>query len=131
MAQYLLRRILLMIPTLLGITFVTFLIIRLAPGDPVAFRLGTGAEMGTSEGGAGDASLDREKQILKAKVRASPAEIVPRNNSRSVKWLDVNHFPAPGFSPRGCQESSTPRLSMSTSSAAETSTCPDRYSPVL
>jgi len=32
---YLLRRLLLMIPTLFGITFITFAIIRLAPGDPV------------------------------------------------------------------------------------------------
>jgi peptide/nickel transport system permease protein len=34
MLQYILKRILLMVPTLIGITIVTFLIIKLAPGDP-------------------------------------------------------------------------------------------------
>ncbi|MEK6606880.1 MAG: hypothetical protein AABZ30_04390, partial [Myxococcota bacterium] len=36
MLRYLGRRLLLMIPTLVGITVLTFLIIHLAPGDPVA-----------------------------------------------------------------------------------------------
>ena len=36
MRAYLIRRLLLAIPTLLGITAVTFLIIQLAPGDPAA-----------------------------------------------------------------------------------------------
>jgi peptide/nickel transport system permease protein len=33
---YLLKRLLLMVPTLLGITFLTYAIVRLAPGDPIA-----------------------------------------------------------------------------------------------
>ncbi len=53
-----------MIPTLLGITMVTFLIIRLAPGDPVAFSI---AASGGFEGG-GDFS-DRERQIVRSKIR--------------------------------------------------------------
>jgi len=36
MLQYTLRRLLLIIPTLIGITIVTFAVINLAPGDPVA-----------------------------------------------------------------------------------------------
>lgn len=40
MLTYLARRILLMIPTLLGISFVTLLLIRLAPGDPVQAQVG-------------------------------------------------------------------------------------------
>ena len=40
MRSYLLKRILLMIPTLLGISMVSFLIIQLAPGDPATMRLG-------------------------------------------------------------------------------------------
>ena len=35
MKTYLLKRLLLMIPTLVGITFVTYAIVRLAPGDPI------------------------------------------------------------------------------------------------
>src|SRR4051812_31402530 len=36
MGPYVLRRLLLMIPTFVGITFVTFAVMRLAPGDPVS-----------------------------------------------------------------------------------------------
>ena len=35
MQAYLLRRILQMIPVFIGITFISFLIIRLSPGDPI------------------------------------------------------------------------------------------------
>jgi peptide/nickel transport system permease protein len=41
--QYLLRRLLLIVPTFLGITLVTFLVIQLAPGDPAAMKLRAGA----------------------------------------------------------------------------------------
>ena len=43
MLQYTIQRILLAIPTLLGITLLTFLIMRLAPGDPVDLFLGGAA----------------------------------------------------------------------------------------
>lgn len=43
MASYLLKRVLLMIPTLLGIAVITFVIIHLTPGDPAALKSG---EMG-------------------------------------------------------------------------------------
>jgi ABC-type dipeptide/oligopeptide/nickel transport system permease component len=36
MQAYLLRRILQMLPVFIGITFISFLIIRLSPGDPIA-----------------------------------------------------------------------------------------------
>lgn len=39
MIQYILRRILLMLPTLVGITLVTFVIINLAPGGPIEQKL--------------------------------------------------------------------------------------------
>ncbi|MCD6288411.1 MAG: ABC transporter permease [Candidatus Hydrogenedentes bacterium] len=42
MKAYILRRLLLAIPTLLGITAVTFAIIQLAPGDPAAMAARTG-----------------------------------------------------------------------------------------
>ena len=47
MLQYTIQRILLAIPTLLGISLLSFLIMHLAPGDPVDLFLGGGA------GGAG------------------------------------------------------------------------------
>jgi len=40
MINYLLRRLLIIIPTLFGITLVTFIIIHLAPGDPVKMQYG-------------------------------------------------------------------------------------------
>ena len=40
MVTYLIKRILLMIPTLFGILLVSFLVIRLAPGDPAAEKFG-------------------------------------------------------------------------------------------
>ena len=41
MKTYLLKRLLLMIPTMLGISVLTFAIIRLAPGDPAMLRIGS------------------------------------------------------------------------------------------
>ena len=40
MTTYLIKRLLLMIPTLFGILIVSFLVIRLAPGDPAAEKFG-------------------------------------------------------------------------------------------
>ena len=40
MLAYALRRLLLAIPLLIGITFVSFIVIHLAPGDPVEIQTG-------------------------------------------------------------------------------------------
>jgi peptide/nickel transport system permease protein len=45
MTTYIIRRLLLMIPTLLGITIVVFAISRMAPGDPVSLSMGPGGMM--------------------------------------------------------------------------------------
>ncbi len=37
--EYIIKRILLMIPTLLGITFITFIILHLTPGNPAAMKI--------------------------------------------------------------------------------------------
>jgi peptide/nickel transport system permease protein len=66
MLTHLLKRLLAMIPTLLGITFVTFLIINLAPGDPVAAKLG--GEGGPSAEGGGD-NQDHLADTIKAKKK--------------------------------------------------------------
>jgi peptide/nickel transport system permease protein len=44
MRAYIIKRILLMIPTLFGITLISFSIIRLAPGDPAVLKARAGAE---------------------------------------------------------------------------------------
>ena len=43
MLLFIVRRILMMIPVLLGVTFIIFFILNLAPGDPAAMLLGDGA----------------------------------------------------------------------------------------
>ena len=39
MTSYLLKRVLLIIPTFFGITLITFLIIHLAPGNPISMKI--------------------------------------------------------------------------------------------
>jgi peptide/nickel transport system permease protein len=56
MWTYVLQRLLLLIPTLLGITFIAFALIHLAPGDPAELRAGGGLGAASSEG------LSTEKQ---------------------------------------------------------------------
>lgn len=41
MTAYIIKRILLIFPTLFGISIITFIIIKMAPGDPTAFKMGS------------------------------------------------------------------------------------------
>jgi peptide/nickel transport system permease protein len=50
MTQYLVKRLLLFIPTLIAITLITFTISRLAPGDPTELKVGVSNENMKSEG---------------------------------------------------------------------------------
>lgn len=52
MAKYVLRRLLLMLPTLLGVTFVCFLVINLAPGSPLEQKLASMKMLSATSGGA-------------------------------------------------------------------------------
>ncbi len=45
MTTYVIRRILLLIPTLLGITVMVFAVSRIAPGDPVSLSMGPGGQL--------------------------------------------------------------------------------------
>lgn len=69
MNAYFIRRLLLMIPTLWGITLVTFFIVQILPGGPVeqalsALRFGGGGEM--AEGGASASSARIEEEYVEA-----------------------------------------------------------------
>ncbi len=57
MWTYLVRRLIAMIPTLFGVTIVSFVIMQLAPGDPLLNQLGAG-------GTAGQSSQTREAYLL-------------------------------------------------------------------
>ena len=52
LGRYILRRLLVMIPTLVGIVVLSFVVIKLAPGDPTAQKFGdaTGAGMNSRRG---------------------------------------------------------------------------------
>jgi peptide/nickel transport system permease protein len=62
MLAYTLRRILLMLPTMLGITLLLFVVMRLAPGDPAALAAGT---IGTGTAGSTQAASNIEDAITK------------------------------------------------------------------
>ncbi|KAA0210831.1 MAG: ABC transporter permease [Ignavibacteriaceae bacterium] len=55
MFQYVIKRVLLFIPTLIIITVITFLVCRLAPGDPTEMRVGQ-----TSEGIAAETLINQQ-----------------------------------------------------------------------
>jgi peptide/nickel transport system permease protein len=57
MASYALQRLLLMIPTFIGVTLIGFFIMRLAPGDPAELRAAGGL------GGAAGAGISVEKRM--------------------------------------------------------------------
>ena len=63
MLRYIFHRLFLAIPTLIGISVITFMIMHLAPGDPVDLFLGGGAGVASSEG----ISSDRKSDIDKAR----------------------------------------------------------------
>ena len=61
MKKYILKRILLIIPTMLGITLITYGMIRLAPGDYTTLRLGMDSALKT--GSIGKEILEQERKL--------------------------------------------------------------------
>lgn len=71
MASYILRRILLMIPTLLGIIVLNFFIVQIAPGGPVERMIAKVQGMGSSaserlSGGGADAGMQSMQQQMQS-----------------------------------------------------------------
>jgi peptide/nickel transport system permease protein len=105
MTSYLLKRLLAMIPTLLGITLITFFIIKLAPGDPISLKIqamqGIKAE-GLSVQVAGEmAKLYGLKVELPARyenfihqftvrIYGSDPQEHPHFSRRALSWLGQN-----------------------------------------
>jgi len=58
---YIIRRLLLMVPTLFGVTLVTFAVMQFAPGDPLKMQLGQGGSQGES-GATREAFLHQRRQ---------------------------------------------------------------------
>lgn len=61
MYPYILKRLLLIIPTFIGISLISFALIQLAPGSPVAFKL-------RGEGGAMRSNIETEKIVEQTKA---------------------------------------------------------------
>lgn len=59
MAQYIIRRLLALIPVLIGVSIVVFLLIRMIPGDPVVVMLGERARLEDVERVRKEMGLDR------------------------------------------------------------------------
>lgn len=84
MTSFLLRRLAWLLPTLLGITLVTFLAVHLSPGDPVALGGGAEGELATA-GPASARTLFRAEHLLDEPL-----------------WKQYLHFVGPfDLSPRG------------------------------
>ena len=78
MGAYILRRILLMIPTILGIMAISFAVVQFAPGGPVeqvvAKLTGQGGDAGERIGGGGGGDIGRggqESSELSSKNRGA------------------------------------------------------------
>jgi peptide/nickel transport system permease protein len=56
MSSYIIKRMLLLIPTFIGVTLIGFLVMRLSPGDPAELRAAGGLR------GAGEAALSQNKR---------------------------------------------------------------------
>ncbi|MBM3277034.1 MAG: ABC transporter permease [Candidatus Handelsmanbacteria bacterium] len=81
MWQYTVQRVLLAIPTLVGISLISFFIMRLAPGDPVDLFLG-GAAGG--EGISTDKQADREQTRQELRRQLGLDQSLPR---QYLSWL--------------------------------------------
>ncbi|MBI2503347.1 MAG: ABC transporter permease [Candidatus Latescibacteria bacterium] len=81
MWQYTVQRVLLALPTLLGISLISFFIMRLAPGDPVDLFLG-GAAGG--EGISTDKQADREQIRQELRRQLGLDQSLPR---QYLNWL--------------------------------------------
>ena len=82
MLTYILRRILWMVPTMLGITLLLFCIMQLAPGDPAS--IATAGEQGGMGGGGSSANTDIESAYEKFRKRYKLDEPL---HVQYVNWL--------------------------------------------
>ena len=96
MHKYILKRLLMLIPVILGVTFIVFFILNLSPGDPAAMILGEQAtaealEMKREELGLDDPLLVRYFNYMKDLLRGDMG--VSYRNSISVWDQVIDRFP--------------------------------------
>lgn len=96
MHKYILKRLLMLIPVILGVTFIVFFILNLSPGDPAAMILGEQAtaealEMKREELGLNDPILVRYFNYMKDLLHGDMG--VSYRNSISVWEQVIDRFP--------------------------------------
>lgn len=96
MHKYILKRLLMLIPVILGVTFIVFFILNLSPGDPAAMILGEQAtaeaiEMKREELGLNDPILVRYFNYMKDLLHGDMG--VSYRNSISVWEQVTDRFP--------------------------------------
>ena len=79
MLRYIIRRLLAAIPMLLVITFLNFALVRLAPGDPMAFMMIAGMDLATGSG---------ETRMLLSASRGEGDGEEMDEEQESVSWRD-------------------------------------------
>ncbi len=94
MSAYIARRILLMFPTLLGILFVSFVVVQFAPGGPVERVIAqlSGADTGGTSrisGGGGDFGP-------RGQARSAPGSDAVSSKYRGAQGLDPDFIKKPG-----------------------------------
>ncbi|MBI2817534.1 MAG: ABC transporter permease [Acidobacteria bacterium] len=62
MKTYILKRLLVLVPTMFGITLITFAIIRLAPGDPAMLKIGSSLEGSMRSQQMAEAIIERTRK---------------------------------------------------------------------
>ncbi len=93
MLAYILKRLLLMVPTLIGITIVVFGVSRLAPGDPVSASLGSGAGgAGSGVSGGGTNRLEMQRQIEARRAKLGLDKPLPVQYYKWVKGLATGYL---------------------------------------
>ncbi len=91
MLQYLIKRLLLMIPTMFGIIVISFLVIKSAPGDPTSQKFGGVGQAGTgldSQRGTEDAIKKfRERWKLDEPLHVQFGFFIQRLASRDLQYI--------------------------------------------
>ena len=99
MVQYLIQRVLLFLPTLVLITFISFAISRLAPGDPAEAKVSAGAEGGMSTRAAlNEKTIELiRKQWNLDKPLFYLTVVEDQDNKNPTPWTDRLTFRFNGF----------------------------------
>ncbi len=94
MSAYLLKRLLTIIPTLLGITLISFFIIKLAPGNPVSLKMQAASE------GLKSTQLSQEIQSEVMKLYGLAVDLPPGYENFIAEWTTRIHGSDPKDKPQ-------------------------------